>query len=228
LASLQTVNLSARSLGGNPGINLITSQIGVPATHYVGLTGNYLNLPKHCLARFTTNDVLTGLKTGSPLTIWIPQNMPSNAPGGSGFVTSETNTGPTGNFRYGYFDAFVRTVSGTDLEFVIGNVMDTYAFQNRTWSLTADGTAGWVIYGGSQDTVHRPTFGTTGFYFEREPWVFTSSDNFSFLSGGMVKNVVLGTSESYGAQSYGMGFRGVVMGNRSGVLAGEVLLIKRL
>ena len=37
----------------------------------------------------------------------------------------------------------------------------------------------------------------------------------------MVKNVVLGTSESYGNFSYGLGWRGVVLGDKSGTFAGD-------
>jgi hypothetical protein len=112
----------------------------------------------------------------------------------------------------------VINVNGADLEFALCNLMDSYSFENRSWPYTATGTAGWLLYGGSQDTVHRPTFGTTGFYFEREPWSVGSTN---WLSGGMVKNVVLGTSESYGNFSYGLGFRGVVLGNKSGTFAGD-------
>lgn len=215
------VNLKARASGGNPGIFKITSQIGAPATDYISLSGNFKNVPKHVLARFTNSSILSGLKTGSPLTVWIPDQMPSNSPLGQGFVTSSANTSPNGNFRYGYFDAFVKEVSGSNLIFSIGNLMDTYGFEHRTWNLSAAGNAGWVIYGGSQDTVHRPTHGTTGFYFEREPWIFTSSNNFAYLSGGMVKNACLGTSESYGNFSYGLGFRGTVLGDKSATLAGD-------
>jgi len=213
------ISLKTRSDGGNPGVFKITSQIGSPATQYVGLTGNYKNVPKHILARFTTADVLSGLKSGSPLTLWIPEGMTSSV--GSGFVTSSTQSSPT-NFRYGYFDAFVKSVSGTDLIMSIGSLMDTYNYQHRTWTSTVAGNAGWVLYGGSQDTVHRPTFGTTGFYFEREPWVFTSSDNFAYLSGGMVKNACLGNSESYGNYSYGLGYRGTVLGDKSATLGGDM------
>jgi hypothetical protein len=216
------VSLKQRSQGGNPGVFKITSQIGNPASQYVGLTGNYKNVPKHVLAKFTTSSILTGFKPGSPLTVWIPDSMPSSSSLGYGFVTSSKNAAPDGNFRYGYFDAFVKTISGNELVFSIGNLMDTYGFEHRTWSLSAAGNAGWVIYGGSQDTVHRPTFGTTGFYFEREPWFFTSSDNFGYLSGGMVKNVALGNSESYGNYSYGLGYRGTVLGNKSATLAGDM------
>lgn len=216
---LSQVSLVARANGGNPGVFKITSQIGTPATQYVGLTGNYKNVPKHVLARFTTSSLLTGLKSGSPLTLWIPSNMPSSL--GTGFVTSTVESSPT-NFRYGYFDAFVKTVSGTDVVFSIGSLMDTYNFTHRTWTSTVAGNAGWVLYGGSQDTVHRPTFGTTGFYFEREPYFYTSTDNFAFLSGGMVKNACLGNSESYGNYSYGLGYRGTVLGDKSATLAGDM------
>ena len=216
--SVVPLNLALRAAGGNPGVIKVASQIGSPSTQYVGLTGNYKNVPKHVFARFTTAQILTGLKTGSPLTVWIPNEMPSNSPVNQGFVTSSRNTAPNVNFRYGYFDAFVKSVSGTDLIFSIGNLMDTYSFENRTWSLTAEGNAGWVIYGGSQDTVHRPTHGTTGFYFEREPYFFNGTN---FLSGGTVKNVCLGTSESYGNYSYGLGFRGTVLGDKSATLAGD-------
>jgi hypothetical protein len=96
--------------------------------------------------------------------------------------------------------------------------MDSYSFENRSWPFSASGIAGWLLYGGSADTVHRPTFGTTGFYFEREPW---NVGSVNWLSGGMVKNVVLGTSESYGNYSYGLGFRGVVLGDKSGTFAGD-------
>lgn len=216
--SVVPLNLALRAAGGNPGVIRVSSQIGAPSTQYVGLTGNYKNVPKHVFARFTTAQILTGLKTGSPLTVWIPNEMPSNSPVNQGFVTSFRNTAPNVNFRYGYFDAFVKSVSGTDLIFSIGNLMDTYSFENRTWSLTAEGNAGWVIYGGSQDTVHRPTHGTTGFYFEREPYFFNGAN---FLSGGMIKNVCLGTSESYGNYSYGLGYRGTVLGDKSATLAGD-------
>jgi hypothetical protein len=96
--------------------------------------------------------------------------------------------------------------------------MDSYGFENRFWSISAAGTAGWVLYGGTQDTVHRPTFGTAGFYFEREPWYF---DGTNFLSGGMVKCVGLGNSEVYGDFSYGLGYRGAVLGKKSGTFAGD-------
>jgi hypothetical protein len=219
IKGVQPINLKSRANGGNPGVFQITSQIGSPASNYVGLTGNYKNVPKHILARFTNSNVLSGLKSGAPLTLWIPLNMASSL--GTGFVTSSTESSPT-NFRYGYFDAFVKSVSGTDLIMSIGNLMDTYGFQHRTWNSTVAGNAGWVLYGGSQDTVHRPTFGTTGFYFEREPWLFTSSNNFAYLSGGMVKNACLGNSESYGNYSYGLGFRGTVLGDKSATLAGDM------
>lgn len=212
------INLNVRANGGNPGVLKVSSQIGAPGSQYVGLTGNYKNVPKHILARFTTSDLLTGYKTGSPLTLWIPDQMDSNSPTGKGFITSSQNSSPNGNFRYGYFDAHVKYIDGTDLVLSLGNIMDTYSFENRSWSLTAEGAAGWVLYGGSQDTVHRPTFGTVGFYFEREPYYFSGAN---YLSGGMVKNVVLGTSESYGNYSYGLGFRGTVMGDKSAVLAGD-------
>jgi hypothetical protein len=177
------------------------------------------------LARFTNAALLTGFKTGSPLTLWIPPLMPSSAPagvGGTGIITSDKiptfaqGTFPTG-VRSGYFDAYVVSINGTDMEFTIGNLMDSYAFESRSWPFSASGTAGWLLYGGTQDTVHRPTFGTTGFYFEREPW----SSGANYLSGGMVKNVVLGTSESYGNYSYGLGFRGAVLGDKSGTFAGD-------
>jgi hypothetical protein len=219
IKGVQPINLNSRANGGNPGVFQITSQIGSPASNYVGLTGNYKNVPKHILARFTNSNVLSGLKSGAPLTLWIPLNMASSL--GTGFVTSSTESSPT-NFRYGYFDAFVKSVSGTDLIMSIGNLMDTYGFQHRTWNSTVAGNAGWVLYGGSQDTVHRPTFGTTGFYFEREPWLFTSSNNFAYLSGGMVKNACLGNSESYGNYSYGLGFRGTILGDKSATLAGDM------
>jgi hypothetical protein len=175
------------------------------------------------LARFTSSALLTAYKTGAPLTLWIPPLMPSSSPIGTGIISSDKittfaqGTFPTG-VRSGYFDAYVVAVSGTDLEFSIGNLMDSYSFENRSWPFSASGTAGWLLYGGSQDTVHRPTFGTTGFYFEREPW---NVGSVNWLSGGMVKNVVLGTSESYGNYSYGLGWRGVVLGDKSGTFAGD-------
>jgi hypothetical protein len=210
------VNLKSRANGGNPGIFRITGQL--PTTTYVGMTGNYRNVPKHVLARFTTSNALTGFKPGSPLTVFIPDLMPSNSILGHGFVTSSRNSSPSGNFRYGFFDAFVKSIQGNDLVFSLGNLMDTYAFENRTWNLTAAGDAGYVIQSGSQDTVHRPTFGTVGFYFEREPYFVNGVD---LLSGGIVKNVCLGTSESYGNFSYGIGYRGTVMGDKSATLAGD-------
>jgi hypothetical protein len=220
---IQTVNLKSRANGGNPGVNQITSQIGNPSTQYVGITGSYRGMNKHCLARFTTGSLLTGFKPGSPLTLWIPKSMPSTSPIGSGFITSDKistfalGTFPTG-VRSGYFDAFVVNISGGDMEFALCNLMDSYGFENRSWPISAAGTAGWLLYGGSQDTVHRPTFGTTGFYFEREPWSFNGTD---FLSGGMVKCVGLGNSEVYGNYSYGLGFRGAVLGQKSGTFAGD-------
>ena len=220
---IQTVNLKSRANGGNPGVNQITSQIGNPSTQYVGITGSYRGMNKHCLARFTTNSVLTGFKPGSPLTLWIPKSMPSSSPIGSGFITSDKistfalGTFPTG-VRSGYFDAFVVNISGGDMEFALCNLMDSYGFENRSWPISAAGTAGWLLYGGTQDTVHRPTFGTTGFYFEREPWYF---DGTNFLSGGMVKCVGLGNSEVYGDFSYGLGYRGAVLGKKSGTFAGD-------
>ena len=221
---IQAVNLQSRTNGGNPGVNLITSQIGTNGnTQYVGITGSYRGMNKHALARFTTANILTGFKPGSPLTLWIPTAMPSSSPIDTGFITSDKittfaqGTFPTG-VRTGYFDAYVINVSGTDMEFSLGSLMDSYSFENRFWPISAIGTAGWLLYGGTQDTVHRPTFGTTGFYFEREPWYF---DGTNYLSGGMVKNVVLGTSESYGNYSYGLGFRGAVLGNKSGTFAGD-------
>jgi hypothetical protein len=221
---IQAVNLQSRANGGNPGVNLITSQIGTnPSTEYVGLTGCYRNMPKHVLARFTSSSILAGYKPGSPLTLWIPPDMPSASPIGQDFITSDkistfaTGTFPTG-VRVGYFDAYVVNMSGTDMEFALCNLMDSYGFENRTWPFSAAGNAGWVLYGGTQDTVHRPTFGTTGFYFEREPWYF---DGTNYLSGGMIKNVSLGNSESYGNYSYGLGFRGAVLGDKSGTFAGD-------
>jgi len=221
---IQSVNLQSRANGGNPGVNLITSQIGTnPSTQYVGITGSYRNMNKHALARFTTASLLTGYKPGSPLTLWIPASMPSTSPIGTGFITSDKistfaqGTFPTG-VRTGYFDAYVINVSGTDMEFALCNLMDSYGFENRFWPISAAGNAGWVLYGGSQDTVHRPTFGTTGFYFEREPWYF---DGTNYLSGGMVKCVGLGNSEVYGNYSYGLGYRGVVLGKKSGTFAGD-------
>jgi hypothetical protein len=105
------------------------------------------------------------------------------------------------------------------MEFALCNLMDSYGFENRFWPISADGNAGWLLYGGTQDTVHRPTFGTTGFYFEREPWYF--ADPYNFLSGGMVKCVGLGNSEVYGDFSYGLGYRGAVLGKKSGTFAGD-------
>jgi hypothetical protein len=178
---------------------------------------------KHMLARFTDSALLTGFKTGAPLTLWIPPLMTSTSPIGTGIISSDKistftqGTFPTG-VRSGYFDAYVIDVNGTDLEFALCNLMDSYSFENRSWPYTAAGNAGWLLYGGSQDTVHRPTFGTTGFYFEREPW---NVGSVNWLSGGMVKNVVLGASESYGNYSYGLGFRGVVLGDKSGTFAGD-------
>ena len=222
--NIQTVSLLSRTDGGNPGVSLVTSQIGTdPGSQYVGLTGSYRGINKHMLARFTSSALLTAYKTGAPLTLWIPPLMPSSSPIGTGIISSDKittfaqGTFPTG-VRSGYFDAYVVSVSGTDLEFSIGNLMDSYAFENRSWPFSASGTAGWLLYGGSQDTVHRPTFGTTGFYFEREPW---NVGSVNWLSGGMVKNVVLGTSESYGNFSYGLGWRGVVLGDKSGTFAGD-------
>jgi len=222
--NIQTVSLLSRTNGGNPGVSLVTSQIGTdPSTQYVGLTGSYRGINKHMLARFTSSALLTGYKTGAPLTLWIPPLMPSSSPIGTGIISSDKittfvqGTFPTG-VRSGYFDAYVVSVNGTDLEFSIGNLMDSYSFENRSWPFSASGTAGWLLYGGSQDTVHRPTFGTTGFYFEREPW---NVGSVNWLSGGMVKNVVLGTSESYGNFSYGLGWRGVVLGDKSGTFAGD-------
>lgn len=222
---IQTVNLKSRGAnGGNPGVNLITSQIGTNGnSQYVGLTGNYRGMNKHALARFTTANILTGFKPGSPLTLWIPTAMPSTSPIGTGFITSDKistfaqGTFPTG-VRTGYFDAFVVNVSGTDMEFALCNLMDSYSFENRFWPISATGNAGWLLYGGTQDTVHRPTFGTAGFYFEREPWYF---DETNYLSGGMVKCVGLGNSEVYGNFSYGLGFRGAVLGQKSGTFAGD-------
>jgi hypothetical protein len=221
---IQPINLQSRTNGGNPGVNLITSQVGSnPSTQYVGITGSYRNMNKHALARFTTASILTAFKPGSPLTLWIPTAMPSTSPIGTGFITSDKistfaqGTFPTG-VRTGYFDAYVINVSGTDMEFALCNLMDSYGFENRFWPISATGNAGWVLYGGTQDTVHRPTFGTAGFYFEREPWYF---DGTNFLSGGMVKCVGLGTSEVYGNFSYGLGFRGAVLGQKSGTFAGD-------
>lgn len=220
---IQAVNLKSRANGGNPGVNQITSQIGNPSTQYVGITGSYRGMNKHCLARFTTGSLLTSFKPGSPLTLWIPKSMPSSSPIGSGFITSDKistfalGTFPTG-VRSGYFDAFVVNISGGDMEFALCNLMDSYSFENRSWPISAAGTAGWLLYGGTQDTVHRPTFGTTGFYFEREPWSFNGTN---FLSGGMIKCVGLGNSEVYGDFSYGLGFRGVVLGKKSGTFAGD-------
>ena len=221
---IQPISLLSRTNGGNPGVSLVTSQIGTdPSTQYVGLTGSYRGINKHMLARFTSSTLLSGYKTGAPLTLWIPPLMPSSSPIGTGIISSDKittfaqGTFPTG-VRSGYFDAYVVSVSGTDLEFSIGNLMDSYSFENRSWPYTAAGNAGWLLYGGSQDTVHRPTFGTTGFYFEREPW---NVGSVNWLSGGMVKNVVLGTSESYGNFSYGLGWRGVVLGDKSGTFAGD-------
>jgi hypothetical protein len=105
------------------------------------------------------------------------------------------------------------------MEFALCNLMDSYGFENRFWPISAAGNAGWLLYGGTQDTVHRPTFGTTGFYFEREPWYF--ADPYNFLSGGMVKCVGLGNSEVYGDFSYGLGYRGAVLGKKSGTFAGD-------
>jgi len=221
---IQPISLLSRTNGGNPGVSLITSQIGTdPSTQYVGLTGSYRGINKHMLARFTSSALLTGYKTGAPLTLWIPPLMPSSSPIGTGIISSDKittfaqGTFPTG-VRSGYFDAYVINVNGADLEFALCNLMDSYSFENRSWPYTATGTAGWLLYGGSQDTVHRPTFGTTGFYFEREPW---NVGSVNWLSGGMVKNVVLGTSESYGNFSYGLGWRGVVLGDKSGTFAGD-------
>ena len=223
----QAVNLKSRTNGGNPGVSLITSQIGTnPSTQYVGITGSYRGMNKHALARFTTANILTAYKPGSPLTLWIPTAMPSTSPIGTGFITSDKiatfaqGTFPSG-VRTGYFDAYVINVSGTDMEFALCNLMGSYDFENRFWPISAAGTAGWVLYGGTQDTVHRPTFGTTGFYFEREPWYFSSANNYDYLSGGMVKCVGLGTSEVYGDYSYGLGYRGAVLGKKSGTFAGD-------
>ena len=207
---LQFVSLSSRTLGGNPGINYITSTIGEPSTQYVGLTGNYRDLPKHVLARFTSNSVISGYKTGAPITLWVPNGMtPSN------FIYGGSQSPAS---RYGFFDAYVRTASGTDMEIVLGSLLDQYNFNTYSNNVTAAGNAGWVLIGGSTDTVHRPTFGTTGFYFEREPW---ASGSTNWLSGGLIKNAVLGCSESFGRYSYGLGHRGVVMGNYSGTFAGD-------
>lgn len=220
---IQPISLLSRTNGGNPGVSLITSQIGSdPSTQYVGLTGSYRGINRHMLARFTNASLLTGFKTGSPLTLWIPPLMPSTSPIGTGIISSDKistfaqGTFPTG-VRSGYFDAYVININGADLEFALCNLMDSYSFESRSWPYTATGNAGWLLYGGTQDSVHRPTFGTTGFYFEREPW----SGGANYLSGGMVKNVVLGTSESYGSFSYGLGWRGVVLGDRSGTFAGD-------
>lgn len=225
LKDIQNVNLLARAQGGNPGVSQVTSQIGTPLTDYVGLTGNYKNVKKHILVRFTNSNILTGLKPGSPLTLWVPVNMPSSSPAGTGFIVPDRpgiNLSNATTYRYGYFDAYVRNKIGSDLEISIGNIMDSYAFENVTISCSADGSAGWVLYGGSQDSVHRPTFGTVGFYFERENYRFTSANNFAYLSGGTVKNSVLGSvSESYGNFSYGLGYQGVVTGNYSGNYAGK-------
>ena len=222
--NIQPVSLLSRTDGGNPGVSLITSQVGSdPSTQYVGLTGSYRGINKHMLARFTSSALLTGYKTGAPLTLWIPPLMTSTSPISTGIISSDKittfaqGTFPTG-VRSGYFDAYVINVNGADLEFALCNLMDSYSFENRSWPYTATGTAGWLLYGGSQDTVHRPTFGTTGFYFEREPW---NVGSVNWLSGGMVKNVVLGTSESYGNFSYGLGWRGVVLGDKSGTFAGD-------
>ena len=206
----QFVSLSSRTQGGNPGVNYITSTIGEPSTDYVGLTGNYRNLPKHVLARFTSNSIISGFKTGAPITLWVPNGMtPSNLIYG----------GPSSpNSRYGFFDAYVRTASGTDMEIVLGSLLSQYNFNTYSNNVTAAGNAGWVLIGGSADTVHRPTFGTTGFYFEREPW---ASGSTNWLSGGLIKNAVLGCSESFGRYSYGLGHRGVTMGNYSGTFAGD-------
>ena len=207
---LQFVSLSSRTLGGNPGINYITSTIGEPSTQYVGLTGNYRNLPKHVLARFTSNSVISGYKTGAPITLWVPNGMtPSN------FIYGGSQSPAS---RYGFFDAYVRTASGTDMEIVLGSLLDQYNFNTYSNNVTAAGNAGWVLIGGSIDTVHRPTFGTTGFYFEREP---CASGSTNWLSGGLIKNAVLGCSESFGRYSYGLGHRGVVMGDYSGTFAGD-------
>ena len=221
---IRTVNLQSRTNGGNPGVSLITSQVGSnPSTQYVGITGCYRNMTKHALARFSTSSILSGFKPGSPLTLWIPTAMPSTSPIGTGFITSDKiytfaqGTFPTG-VRTGYFDAYVINVSGADMEFALCNLMDSYGFENRFWPISAAGNAGWLLYGGTQDTVHRPTFGTTGFYFEREPWYF---DGTNFLSGGMVKCVGLGNSEVYGDFSYGLGYRGAVLGKKSGTFAGD-------
>jgi hypothetical protein len=222
--NIQPVSLLSRTDGGNPGVSLITSQIGTdPSTQYVGLTGSYRGMNKHMLARFTSSALLTGYKTGAPLTLWIPPLMTSTSPISTGIISSDKistfaqGTFPTG-VRSGYFDAYVINVNGADLEFALCNLMDSYSFENRSWPYTATGTAGWLLYGGSQDTVHRPTFGTTGFYFEREPW---NVGSVNWLSGGMVKCVGLGTSEVYGDFSYGLGFRGAVLGKKSGTFAGD-------
>jgi len=222
---IQAVNLQSRTNGGNPGVSLITSQVGSnPSTQYVGITGCYRNMTKHALARFSTSSILSGFKPGSPLTLWIPTAMPSTSPIGTGFITSDKistfaqGTFPTG-VRTGYFDAYVINVSGADMEFALCNLMDSYGFENRFWPISAAGNAGWLLYGGTQDTVHRPTFGTTGFYFEREPWYF--ADPYNYLSGGMVKCVGLGNSEVYGDFSYGLGYRGAVLGKKSGTFAGD-------
>jgi len=206
----QFVSLSSRTQGGNPGVNYITSTIGEPSTDYVGLTGNYRNLPKHVLARFTSNSIISGFKTGAPITLWVPNGMtPSNLIYG----------GPSSpGSRYGFFDAYVRTISNTDMEIVLGSLIDQYNFNTYSNNVTAAGNAGYVLIGGSIDTVHRPTFGTTGFYFEREPW---TSGSANWLSGGLIKNTVLGCSESFGNYSYGLGHRGVTMGNYAGTFAGD-------
>jgi hypothetical protein len=222
--NIQSVSLLSRTNGGNPGVSLITSQVGSdPSTQYVGLTGSYRGMNKHMLARFTSSALLTGYKTGAPLTLWIPPLMTSTSPISTGIISSDKistfaqGTFPTG-VRSGYFDAYVIDVNGTDLEFALCNLMDSYSFENRSWPYTAAGNAGWLLYGGSADTVHRPTFGTTGFYFEREPW---NVGSVNWLSGGMVKCVGLGTSEVYGDFSYGLGFRGAVLGKKSGTFAGD-------
>lgn len=223
---IQPINLQSRTNGGNPGVNLITSQVGNNSTQYVGITGSYRGMNKHALARFTTANIITAFKPGSPLTLWVPAAMNSASPIGTGFITSDKipsfvqGTFPTG-VRTGYFDAYVINVSGTDMEFALCNLMDSYSFENRFWPCSAAGNAGWILYGGTQDTVHRPTFGTAGFYFEREPWFFSSSNGFNYLSGGMVKCVGLGNSEVYGNFSYGLGWRGVVLGDKSGTFAGD-------
>jgi hypothetical protein len=221
---IQTVSLLSRDNGGNPGVSLVTSQIGTdPNTQYVGLTGSYRGMNKHMLARFTNAALLTGYKPGAPLTLWIPPLMASTSPISTGIISSDKiNTFAQGTFptgvRSGYFDAYVININGADLEFALCNLMDSYSFENRSWPYTATGNAGWLLYGGSQDTVHRPTFGTTGFYFEREPW---NVGSVNWLSGGMVKCVGLGASEVYGDFSYGLGFRGAVLGKKSGTFAGD-------